>query len=354
MTFTVWRKGDSDPIHFEDLGSDVHLAEMRNAIHNSLESIEYGSRFPVLLKTIQNNASLSLKQTMRLENEILTIIAEDKALIVKPKYSVSIKSAEIAISILKKILEGCRKAIEVEGNLFWVSEFYDGNKALVIIEEIMDRLKAKGKSLDIAMIPLDDKETLQLIASGQTGGMYILGDSSLKRSINKTVINNFEDLVVLVAIYSQGSIAKGTLDDFIKRRNGGIKIKYIHPLFKKILDQTYGVILYREQVMEILHIIGGMSLKKAEEARKSMIRQETEKIYVYRNAFIKGAVKKGLTERDVVRTFALLNYFAQYAISKSLVTKHATYAYQTAYLKAHCPLEFEAASNSLKKNGYNR
>jgi hypothetical protein len=347
MTFTVWRKGDSEPIHFEDLGSDVHFNEMRNAVHNSLEIKRYGSRFPVLLKTIQDNASLSLKQTMKLETEIMTIIDEKKALVVKPKYSVSIKSVEIAISILKKILEGCRKAIEVEGNLFWVSEFYDENKAIIIIEEIMNRLKGKGKSLDMAMIPLDDKETHQLIASGQTGGTYLLGASSMKRSINKTVINNFEDLVALVAIYSQVFIGEGMLDDFIKRKNGEIKIKYIHPLFKKILDQTYGVILYREQVMEILHIIGGMLLKKAEEARKSMIRQETEKIKVYRNAFIKGAVKKGLTERDAERTFGLLAYFAQYAISKSLATKHATYAYQTAYLKVHYPKEFIALNASL-------
>jgi hypothetical protein len=350
VTFTVWRKGDSEPIHFEDLGSDVHFNEMRNAVHNSLESNEYGSRFPVLLKTIQDNASLSLKQTMKLEKEILTIIAEEEALVVKPKYSVSIKSAGTIINILKKILRGCKEAIEREGELFWFSEFYDENKALIIIEEILKHLKNKGKSIDIGMIPLNDKETLQLIASGQTGGTYLLEDINLKKSINKTVINNFEDLVALVAIYSQECIAEGTMDDLIKRKNREIKISYIHPLFEKILYQTYGVILYREQVMDILHIIGGMSLKKAEEARKTMIREKTEKIDVYRNAFIKGAMKKGLTERDAERTFGLLSYFTQYAISKSLATKHATYAYQIAYLKTHYPSEFIAAINALKKN----
>src|SRR3990170_6175974 len=137
MTFTVWKKGDSEPVHFEDLGSELHFTEMRNAVHNSLENKRYGSRFPVLLKTIQNNASLSLKQTTKLENEILAIIAEEEALVVKPKYSVSIKSVGTVISILKKILNGCRKAIEKEGELFWISELYDENKALIIIEKIL-------------------------------------------------------------------------------------------------------------------------------------------------------------------------------------------------------------------------
>jgi DNA polymerase-3 subunit alpha len=284
---------------------------------------------------------------MKLEKEVLTIVAEKEALVVKPKYSVSIKSAGTVISILENILGGCRKAIEREGELFWISELYDENQALIIIEEILNILKSKGKSIDMTMIPLDDQETLQLISSGKTAGTYLLGASSLKRSINKTAINNFEDLVALVAIYSQGFIGEGMLNDFIQRKNGEIKIKYIHPLFKKILKQTYGVILYPEQVIEILHIIGGMSLKKAEETRKSMIRKEKEKIDVYRNAFIRGAIKKCFTERNAERTFDLLAYFAQYAISKSLATKHTTYAYQTAYLKAHYPKEFIALNASL-------
>lgn len=349
MFICVWIEGDGEPVYFEDIGSDLHFAEMRKTIHNSLENKQYGSRFPVLLKTPLSYADFSPKRVEALEKEILTIIGEKKKLIIVPKYSVSIKSADIVIRMLKIILKGGRVAIDKNATFAWLADIFDENKALVIIEETQKILKHKGKILNINTIPLDDEKTYKLISTAKTKGIYLLGDKDMRRHIKKTSIDNFKDLLPLVAMYSNGIIGAAMMDDFIKIKNREIKIKYSHPLFKKILNETYGVILYLEQIREILQIVGGLSPETAEKVRKCMLKTmaDKEEMDKYRDSFIKGAIKNGLTKKEAERTFDLILYFAKYRMSKSFATKHATYAYQTAYLKAHYPTVFNEANTSL-------
>lgn len=337
MFIHVWDDRDHQLIYHEYICSGTHFDEMKCSIHKSLEDKKYGSRFPVLLQAPANKAVFSCDQTKALREEILTIIDEKDSLVVVPKYSHSIKTVDFIISRLEIILKGCEIALENNGKLGWTPDIFDENKALIMIEETLKYLKTTGKELDIASVPLDDKKTYELISSGNTSGVYLLEDEGMKTILKEMSPINFKDLVALTALYRPGSQISAMLEDFMKREKGEIPIKYQYPQFKEILDETYGIILYQEQLIDLFQRVGGFSLEQAELLKKAMVKRDTDTANKYKNEFVKGAVKNGLKELDAIRTFELLNYFAEYSFPKSFATTHATYAYQTAYLKAHYP-----------------
>ncbi len=347
MFICVWIEGESEPIYFKDIGSDFHFAEMRRAIHNSLENKQYGSRFPVLLKTSLSYVDFSRKQVEALQKEIMTIIKEKESLCIVPKYKHGLRTAGQIIKKLKVILKASRIAMSNNEVLSWFPDFYDESKARILIDQTLKDLRQKGKKLYITRIPLNDGKSFKLISSGKTKGCYLLEDTDLRKILKNTLIDGFEDLITFIALYTPGLFGKASIEDFIKRKKGEIPVRYELPQLKEILEQTYGVVIYNEQISEILLRLGGMSKQKAEMLRKAMGRKDKETVGKYKNVFINGAASNGISRKKTERLFDLLNYYSEYAIPKSFATTHAKIAYQTAYLKAHYPTVFNEANTSL-------
>ncbi len=224
-----------------------------------------------------------------------------------------------------------------------------GLKTLTVIEETLKYLKQQGKELDIKNIPLDDRATYELLSSGQTTGVFQLESSGMREILVKMQPNRFEDLIALVALYRPGPLGSGMVDTFIKRKKGQEKVEYELPQLKEILDETYGVILYQEQVMRIANKIAGFSMGQADVLRKAMGKKIKEKMIELEGEFIRGAVKNGISESVAKTLFERMSFFAEYGFNKSHSAAYAYLAYQTAYLKAHYPVEFMAANLSQEE-----
>lgn len=225
-----------------------------------------------------------------------------------------------------------------------------GLKTLTVIEETLRYLKEQGKEIDFKKIHLDDKKTFELLSSGHTTGVFQLESSGMREILVKMQPNRFEDLIALVALYRPGPLGSGMVDTFIKRKKGIEKVEYELPHLKEILDETYGVILYQEQVMRIANKVAGFSMGQADELRKAMGKKIREKMAQMEEAFIKGAVKNGVNEAKAKALFEKMSFFAEYGFNKSHSAAYAYLAYQTAYLKAHFPVEFMAANLSQEEN----
>lgn len=221
-----------------------------------------------------------------------------------------------------------------------------GLKTLTVIDKALKFINRAGGSFSIGPIPFDDEKTYELLSSGNTTGVFQLESRGMKDILVKMCPNRFEDLIALVALYRPGPIGSGMIEDFIKRKKGAVPVKYDLPVLKEILDETYGVILYQEQVMSIANRIANFSLGQADILRRAMGKKRPEEMEKQKEAFIEGAVKNGVPERKAKRLFELMSLFAEYGFNKSHSAAYAYIAYQTAYLKAHYPVEFMAATLS--------
>jgi DNA polymerase-3 subunit alpha len=219
-----------------------------------------------------------------------------------------------------------------------------GLKTLTVIEKTLDYITAVGGSLALQDIPLDDKETYDLLSSGQTTGIFQLESPGMRDILVRMQPNRFEDLIALVALYRPGPMA--WIDDFIKRKKGEAKFSYELPQLKEILDETYGIILYQEQVMMIANKIANFSMGQADILRRAMGKKKPEEMEKQKEVFIKGAVANGIPEKKAARLFENMEPFAMYGFNKSHSAAYAFIAYQTAYLKTHYAVEFMAATLS--------
>jgi DNA polymerase-3 subunit alpha len=204
-------------------------------------------------------------------------------------------------------------------------------------------LQARGETFDIAKIPLDDKATYQLMGSGETKGVFQLESSGMQQLFKDLRADCFEDIVAAVALYRPGPLGTGMVEDFVKRKHGRAPIAKMHELVDDILVPTYGVIVYQEQVMQIAQALAGYSLGGADLLRRAMGKKKPEEMAKQKSVFVEGAKNKGVTEEDAVRIFELLEYFAGYGFNKSHSAAYALITYQTAYLKAHYPVELLCA-----------
>lgn len=221
-----------------------------------------------------------------------------------------------------------------------------GLKTLTVIQKTIDYLRQMGKEIFLSDIPLEDDETYKLLSSGETTGIFQLESAGMRDILIKMKPNKFEDLIALVALYRPGPIGSGMIDDFIKRKNGETDVRYELPELKEILDETYGVILYQEQVMRIANKIANFSMGQADILRRAMGKKKPEEMEKQKEAFIKGAISNGIPESKAERLFDLMAFFAEYGFNKSHSAAYAYLAYQTAFLKAHFPVEFMAANLS--------
>jgi DNA polymerase-3 subunit alpha len=225
-----------------------------------------------------------------------------------------------------------------------------GLKTLTVIEETLRYLKESGKDFDLSSIPLDDPKTYQLLSRGQTTGVFQLESSGMKDLLVRLEPGRFEDLIALVALFRPGPLGSGMVEDFIQRKKGHRKVEYDIPQLKEILDETYGVILYQEQVMRIAHKLAGFSMAEADILRKAMGKKQKEQMEALQTKFVSGAVKNGIPEEKAKRLFEVMSHFGEYGFNKSHSAAYAYLAYQTAYLKAHFPVEFMAANLSKEEN----
>lgn len=236
-----------------------------------------------------------------------------------------------------------------------------GLKTLTVIDKAVKLInKGKQDSLMITDIPLDDKETYRLLSSGDTAGVFQLESSGMRDILTKMGPERFEEIIAILALYRPGPIGSGMIDDFIKRKRGDVRIEYETPELKDILEETYGVMVYQEQVMKVANLLAGFSLGDADILRRAMGKKKPEEMARQKEDFIKGAIKRGIDEKKAEKIFDQMAYFAGYGFNKSHSAAYALISYQTAYLKAHYPVEFMTAmlssemGNSDKVVGYIR
>jgi DNA polymerase-3 subunit alpha len=201
----------------------------------------------------------------------------------------------------------------------------------------------ESSSFDISKIPLDDRATYALLASGETKGVFQLESSGMQQLFKDLRADNFEDIVAAVALYRPGPLGSGMVKDFVDRKHGRAKVESLHPMVDHILVPTYGVIVYQEQVMQIAQALAGYTLGGADLLRRAMGKKKPEEMAKQKGLFIEGSKNKGVEEADAERIFGLLEYFAGYGFNKSHSAAYALITYQTAYLKAHYPAELLCA-----------
>lgn len=219
-----------------------------------------------------------------------------------------------------------------------------GLRTLTVIQDALRLIKrSRGLDLDLEKIPLDDKKVYDLISRGETTGVFQLESSGMRNLLKELKPERFEDIIAVIGLYRPGPLGSGAADEFIRNKNNPENIKYLHPKLEPILRETYGIILYQEQVMKIAQELAGFSLAQADILRKAMGKKQQEVMEAQRNSFIQGCIKNGIDEKTAEKVFEEISYFAGYGFNKSHAAAYALVAYQTAYLKAHFPVEFMAA-----------
>jgi DNA polymerase-3 subunit alpha len=202
---------------------------------------------------------------------------------------------------------------------------------------------AAAEQFAIERIPMDDAKTYELLSRGETAGIFQLESSGMRDIVVKMKPQCFEDLIALVALYRPGPLGSGMVDDFIKRKKGATKISYEVPRLEPILKDTYGVIVYQEQVMQIASDLAGYSLGEADLLRRAMGKKLPEEMAKQKERFMRGAQEKKIPAAKAEKIFDLMEKFAEYGFNKSHSAAYALISYQTAYLKAHYPVEYMAA-----------
>ena len=200
-------------------------------------------------------------------------------------------------------------------------------------------------ALDIDSLPWHDEKTFNLLRSSKTAAVFQLESSGMRDLIKRMRPDQFDDLVALVALFRPGPLQSGMVDDFISRKHSTNKadIDYLHPDLQPVLEETYGVILYQEQVMQIAQLLAGYTLGEADLLRRAMGKKKPEEMAKQREIFVTGATERGVAERTATHIFDLMEKFAGYGFNKSHSAAYAVLSYQTAYLKAHYPAAFMAA-----------
>ncbi len=219
-----------------------------------------------------------------------------------------------------------------------------GLTTLTVIDDCLRLIESgRGAKLDLAGLPLDDAPTYELLGKGLTAGIFQFESRGMTDILRRSKPSRLADLTALNALYRPGPIQGGMIDDFIARKLGRKQVTYDLPQLKEILEETYGVIVYQEQVMQIAASAAGFTLGEADILRRAMGKKKHEEMVAMQEKFLAGARKNGVPAKKAEKLFALIVQFAGYGFNKSHSAAYALIAYQTAYLKAHYPVEFMAA-----------
>jgi DNA polymerase-3 subunit alpha len=217
-----------------------------------------------------------------------------------------------------------------------------GLRTLTVMDKTVKMLRQKGIEIDLDNIPLDDARTYELFGNGETIGLFQFESSGMREYLKKLKPQSLDDLIAMNALYRPGPMEM--IDDFIARKHGVKKIAYLHPALEPILRETYGVIVYQEQVMRIASELAGFTLGGADLLRRAMGKKIAELMAEQRKKFVEDAKQRGVAENIANQIFDLMDKFAGYGFNKSHAAGYSLVAYQTGYLKAHYPAEFMAAT----------
>ena len=220
-----------------------------------------------------------------------------------------------------------------------------GLKTLTVLQRAVDLISRRGETLDLLNISLSDEKTFQMLANGDTVGVFQLESSGMRDVLRNMRPDMFEDIIALVALYRPGPM--DNIPRYIACKHGIEKPDYLHPALEAILKETFGVMIYQEQVMQIAQVLSGFSLGKADLLRRAMGKKIKSEMDGQREAFVNGAVNRDVERATAVQIFEQVDKFAGYGFNKSHAAAYALVAYQTAWLKANYPVEFLAASMTL-------
>jgi DNA polymerase-3 subunit alpha len=219
-----------------------------------------------------------------------------------------------------------------------------GLRNLTVIDHALKSIAAQGKNEPaLSDLPLDDEKTFALLQAGDTTGVFQLESSGMKNLLVRLHPESFDDLTALVALYRPGPLDSGMVDDFVDRKHGRKRVVYPVACLEPILKETYGVMVYQEQVMQVAGELAGYSMADADSLRKAIGKKIVALMAKHREKFVDGAVGKGVNKSIAIELFDLIEKFGGYGFNKSHSAAYALIAYQTAYLKAHFPVEFMAA-----------
>jgi DNA polymerase-3 subunit alpha len=222
-----------------------------------------------------------------------------------------------------------------------------GLKTLTTLSTAVELVRRRGVEIDLSKIPIDDRKTYELLGRGETVGVFQLESAGMRKALVEMRADRFEDIIALVALYRPGPMAN--IPTYCAVKAGEEDADYIHPKIEHILKETFGVIIYQEQVMQIAQVLSGYSLGEADMLRRAMGKKIKSEMDAQRARFVSGAVEGGLTKAKSDEIFDLLAKFADYGFNKSHAAAYALIAYQTAWFKANYPVEFLAASMTLDK-----
>ena len=221
-----------------------------------------------------------------------------------------------------------------------------GLRTLTVIDRAVKSInldRDESKKFDIESIPLNDDKVFKLLSSGKTMAVFQLESSGMRDLIKRLKPTKFEEITALLALYRPGPLNSGMHDEFVDRKHGDSPVTYPHELLEEVLEETYGVIVYQEQVMEAARVLAGFSLGQADILRRAMGKKKKEEMEEQREIFVKGCVKNNIKEKNAEQIFDLINQFAEYGFNKSHSAAYALISYQTAYLKAYYPEHFMAS-----------
>ncbi|MBQ6296646.1 MAG: DNA polymerase III subunit alpha [Selenomonadaceae bacterium] len=222
-----------------------------------------------------------------------------------------------------------------------------GLRTLTIMAETVKNIKAScGVELELSKLPLRDKKTAAMLSSGKTGAVFQMESAGMTAMVKELRPEGFEDLIPTVALYRPGPLGSGMVEDFIAGKHGRKKPQYLHPKLEPILKETFGLILYQEQVMQIVQTLAGFTLGQADLLRRAMSKKKAEILLAQKENFLHGCELNGVEKSLAEKIFELLSHFADYGFNKSHSVAYGLLAWQTAYLKAHYPAEYMAAMMS--------
>jgi DNA polymerase-3 subunit alpha len=228
-----------------------------------------------------------------------------------------------------------------------------GLRTLTVIDNAVKLVKElRGIDIDIANIPLEDKKTFELLSDAQTNCIFQLESGGMKDLVKRLRPSVFSDISALVALYRPGPMQSGMLDSFVKRKNGTEKISTDHKFMDSILSETYGTMIYQEQIMEVAKVLASFTPGEADTLRKAMGKKNIDIMEKFRGKFIAGCFENGVNKKTATKIFDQMAKFAEYGFNKSHSVAYALVSYQTAYLKANYPVEFmcSALTNEIGHN----
>ncbi len=230
-----------------------------------------------------------------------------------------------------------------------------GLRNMTVINDALNNIALQGKEVpDLDVLPLDDLETYKVYSSGDTDGVFQVESSGMRQYLRMLRPSVFEDIIAMLALYRPGPLKSGMVLEFIRRKHGQVQVSYPLPSLETCLKDTYGVIVYQEQVMQIAQIVAGYSLGGADLLRRAMGKKDPEAMAKERFKFTEGAVERGVDEKVASEIFDLMEKFAEYGFNKSHSAAYALISYHTAYLKAHFPTEFMAALLSSEMGDHDK